>query len=404
MPRMNRSVVIILFLVTLVSSCKHGLKEEIDCYTVKKGNFIISVTETGELEAVNSKMIFAPPIPWHIVSNLKITRMVEDGKQVEKDEVLMEFDKSDVLKTISDAEAELEIAKSELRKTKANHESQLDELVTNLDIAKLNHKISELNLKLKKYDAEVERKRIELDLEKATINLDKAEQEIENKKSIQKEEINTLELKVLQAQNKLDEAHLTMEMLTVKAPNPGIAIVRKNWRTGEKFTVNDQTWPGYPLVGLPDLSLMRVKVPINEVDIAKMDIEQKAIVKLDAYPDTSFTGHVTDIATLARNKDRESKVKVFDVIAVMDDNDDKLIPGMTVSCEIIVNNNQDVISIPLDALFKKDGENIVYIKNGSGFELRNVKVGEENDNFVIITEGLVEGDAVALVDPTEVTF
>ncbi|MFC1724022.1 efflux RND transporter periplasmic adaptor subunit [candidate division KSB1 bacterium] len=404
MPKNSPVIVILLLFMILVSACKHSLNEEIDCYTVKKSNFIISVTETGELEAVNSKMIFAPPIPWHIVSNLKITKMVEDGKQVEKDEVLMEFDKSDVLKTISDAEAELEIAKSELRKTKANHESQLDELVTNLAIANLNHKISELNLKLKKYDAEVERKRIELDLEKATINLDKAQQEIENKKSIQKEEINTLDLKVLQAQNKLDEAKLTMEMLTVKAPNPGIAIVEKNWRTGEKFTVNDQTWPGYPLVGLPDLSLMRVKVPINEVDIAKMGMDQKVIVKLDAYPDSSYSGHVTDIATLARLKDRESKVKVFDIIALMDGNDEKLIPGMTVSCEIIVNNILETISIPLDALFKKDGENIVYLKNGSGFEPRKVKLGEENDNFVIIVEGLVEGDAVALVDPTEMSF
>ena len=382
-------------------SCKSVSKKDIEYHTVQRGNFVISVTETGELEAVRSKMVFAPFVSWQIVSNLKITKIVDDGKQVEKGEVLIEFDISDVNKAITDAKAELEIAKAELRKAQANHQSQIEELITNLDIAKLNQKISELNLKLKAYEPEIEKKSIQLDLEKAIINLEKAEQEIENKKAINKEEISALDLKVQQASNKLDEAERTLKMMTVTAPAPGIAIIRRNWMSREKFNVNDQTWPGNPIIGLPDLSLMKVNVMINEVDIAKIDIGQKVEVRIDAFPDSCFYGHVTDIATLARTKDRESKVKVFDVSVLMDEGSEKLMPGMTVSSMIIVNNIEDTLYIPLDALFKKDGKNIVYLKNGNSFEERNVEVGAENDNFVIIAAGLKEGDEVALTEPFE---
>ena len=73
---------------------------------------------------------------------------------------------------------------------------------------------------------------------------------------------------------------------------------------------------------------------------------------------------------------------------------------MTVSCEIVVNRVADTLFIPLDALFNKDGESVVYVQNGSGFDLRKVEAGIENDNYVIINKGLEEGERVALVDPT----
>lgn len=401
MSKLKLILISILAVFIFAVACKSVSKKDIECHAVQRGNFIISVTETGELEAVHSKMVFAPFVSWRIVSNLKITKIVDDGTEVKEGEVLIEFDKTDVNKAITDAKAELEIAKAELRKAKANHKSQIEELTTNLDIAKLNQKISELNLKLKAYQPEVEKKSIQLDLEKANINLEKAEQEIENKKSINKEEISALDLKVQQAANKLDEAEKTLIMMTVTAPAPGIAIIRRNWMSGEKFDVNDQTWPGNPIIGLPDLSLMKVNVMINEVDIAKIDIGQKVEVRIDAYPDSCFYGHVTEIATLARTKDRESKVKVFDVSVMMDEGSEKLMPGMTVSSTIIVNEIEDTVFIPLDALFKDDGKNIVYLKNGSGFEQKSVEVGPENDNFVIIAAGLKEGDEVALMDPFE---
>ena len=392
---------IIFIILLLLISCKIGEKKPTETFTVKKGDFLMSITETGELDAVNSNIIFAPPVSWELVSTLKIVKLVEDGGQVEKGDVIVEFNRSEIEKALESAKAELEIARADLRKTKANQQSRLEELTSDLETAKLDLNISQLRLQLKKFESEVDRKSIELELKKASIFLEKAEQEIKNQKSIDQEEINILELKINQAKNKLDDAEKTLKMLTVTAPDRGIAIIQRNPMTGNKFQIEDQTWSGYSLIGLPDLSLMRVNVPINEVDVAKVDTAQKAIIKLDAFPDTIFNGHISEIATLARTKDRESKIKVFDVGIIVDEIDKRLMPGMTVKCEIIVGKILDTLFIPLDALFHKEGKNIVYIKNNDAFEIREVKVGPENDNFVVITEGLKEGDVIALSEPYE---
>ena len=386
-------------LLSLLIFCQSSTNTSVETYTVKRQDFIFTVTETGELEAVNSETISGPSISWRF-GGLKISKLVEDGKQVKKDEVVVEFDKTEVQKALDDAKAELEIAKAELRKAIATNDSKIEDLIADLERSRLQLRIHQLNLEQATFKAEIERKQIELDLEKAAITLDKAEQEIENQKSINNEEISIMELKVQQAQTKLEEAQETLAKLSIKSPSPGIAIIKKSWMTDQKFQVDDQLWPGWPIIGLPDLSLMQAEVPINEVDIAKIDTTQEARIKLDAYPDSSFDGKVSEIATLARNKDRDSKVKVFDVTILLAETDSTLMPWMTVSCEIIVDRIPDTLFIPLEALFKKDGQNVVYVKKGGKFEQRSVSVGKENDDYVIIDDGLREGEQVALVDPT----
>ena len=109
---------------------------------------------------------------------------------------------------------------------------------------------------------------------------------------------------------------------------------------------------------------------------------------------------MTEIATLARNKSKDSKVKVFDVTAELKEQDEKLMPGMTVSCEIMVEQIPDTLSIPLDAAFTREGETVVFLQSGSGFKTRKVVLGPENENHVIVISGLKAGDRVSLVDPT----
>lgn len=171
-----------------------------------------------------------------------------------------------------------------------------------------------------------------MDLEKSSIALNKAGQEIDNKKQIHAQEINKLKLKAQQAQAKLAEANETLEKLTVRAPTPGIAIIQKNLQTDAKYQLDDQTYPGWPMIGLPDLSAMKAQIMINEVDIAKIKVGHEAVIRLDAYPDNVYKGKVVDVAALGRNKTRESKVKVFDVIALLEAQTEQLMPGMTSQC------------------------------------------------------------------------
>jgi RND family efflux transporter MFP subunit len=209
-----------------------------------------------------------------------------------------------------------------------------------------------------------------------------------------------LELKVKQERAKVEEAEETLDKLTVRAPTPGIAIIKKNWSTGNKIQADEEVWRGQSLIGLPDLSSMQATVQVNEVDISKIDTTQEALIRMDAFPDTSFAAKVRDISVLARNKERDSKVKIFDVTVQLTGRDSTMMPGMTVSCEIMVDRIPDALSIPLEALFKQDNQTVAYLKNGSDFKAQPVTIGPANDDYVVITEGLQEGDKVALFDPT----
>ena len=76
-----------------------------------------------------------------------------------------------------------------------------------------------------------------------------------------------------------------------------------------------------------------------------------------------------------------------------------LLPGLTVSCRIVINEIPDVLFIPLEALFNEQGVDYVYLKSGSRFKRRNIKTSAINTDYAIVSEGLNENDLIALSNP-----
>ncbi len=190
--------------------------------------------------------------------------------------------------------------------------------------------------------------------------------------------------------------------MTVISPADGLAILGKNWSTNSKWQVGDQPWSGTPLIQLPDLSEIKVDAEINEVDISKIKTGQKVEVKLDAFSNSSFSGKVTSVATLAKYKDqRKSKIKVFPVAVVLNEISKELMPGMTVNCRIIVDKIDNVFYIPSEAVQNIGSISRVYLKSGSSFQEVEIKTGLVNNDYIIVEDGLKEGDEVALSVPEE---
>jgi HlyD family secretion protein len=390
-----------LFLLLLfIISCGSNYNQSVDTCLAKKGTFQIDVVENGELFATQNLDISAPAMSWRF-GTLKITKIVEDGTEVSQGDTVIHFDETEVQKAIIDAEAELEIAKAELKKKRAEQESKIYDLEAELKKAEISHKISEIEFEQSSFEAEVTRKTIELNLEKAKISLSKAREEIENQKKIHKEELYQSKLNIEQLETRLEDAHKTLTKLTVISPGNGIAILKTNWSTGNKWQMGDETWSGSQLISLPDLREIKVEAEINEVDISKIKMDQKVEIRLDAFSDTIMTGDVIFVATLAQQKDRRSKIKVFPVEILIDGTSKKLMPGMTVSCRILVDTIEDMLFIPLEALFNKENKEIVYIKNGGSYKVKEVETGLANNDYIIIEDGLEEGDELALVNPLE---
>jgi HlyD family secretion protein len=393
---MMRRMIFLLFIIMV--SCKEKETSDIQVTKVKKGTFMEELTEQGTLEAVNSISVSAPVISYRYGS-LKIAKIVDDGEEVEKGDTIMIFDPSEIKRAIIQAEQQLEIAKAEHEKLRSTQQSEIEDLEADLELARISQEISKINFETSVYEPEVTKKEIKLKLESATIALNRAMEQIENKKVIHREDLIQKSITIKQLTSTLTDANRSMSNLFVVSPSKGITIKEENWETGQKWAIGDQPYSGLKIIELPDLSEMRAEVKINEVDVSKIIPGQRVEIRPDAYSDSVYTARVESVANLAQNKDNKSKIKIFPVQIRISGQNKKLLPGLSVSCKIIVSEIPGVLFIPLESLFKEQGMEYVWLKSGSGFKRRDIKTGAVNSDFIIITEGLDENDIIALSDP-----
>lgn len=397
LKKICKGVLLFLSILTLWA-CNKKEVQQIPNAKVVRGTFYIDIYETGEIEAVNSTNISSPMISWRY-GNLKITQIAKDGAEVSKGDTLIVFDPSEVNKGIVEAEGSLEISLAELEKLKAQHQSDLEELNADYEISNLSHQISKIRFESAVYESDISKKEIELNLEKAEISLGRAKEQIDNRIKIQREEVKQKNLSIEQNTSRLNEAHETLSKLFLISPSPGIAIISMNWSSGNKFQIGDQCWSGFPLIQLPDLTSLKATAKVNEVDIAKISKGLKVEIKPDAFSDSIFTGQVNTVANLAVNKSKESRAKVFPVEILINETNKNLLPGLTVSCRLIIDQIDDVMYVPIEAINAEGDKNYVNKKSGNAYNKVEVEVGTSNSDYTIITKGIAENDEVALIMP-----
>lgn len=398
MNNKSKWTVLLCCVGALAVSCGKKAEVQVPEAKVTKGVFYVDIYEEGEIEAVNSINISSPDIPWRF-GNLKISNIVTDGDEVQAGDTVITFDPAEVRKSILDYEDRLVVSNAELEKMLAQHELQMEELNADYEVTRISHEISRMQLESASHESEIKKREIQLNLEKADISLARAKEQIENRRRIQAEEVKKKRLSIRQDEERLAEAHSTLDKLFVVTPSPGIAIVSRNHSTNSKYQAGDQCWSKQQLIQLPDLSKLKAKVNINEVDISQVTKGLKVQIRPDAFSDSIFTGTVTTVANLAQNKDNNSKIKVFPIEIVIDQYNKNLLPGLTVSCRIIVDEINDVCYVPLEALHVEGDKSYVFKKTVAGYDKVMVQTGPTNSDYVIIEEGLDEGDKVALVDP-----
>jgi multidrug efflux pump subunit AcrA (membrane-fusion protein) len=143
------------------------------------------------------------------------------------------------------------------------------------------------------------------------------------------------------------------------------------------------------------------KTYVNEVDISKVDEGMNVLIGVDAFPDMQIEGVVTYVANVGEDRSGMSG-KAFEVTVQLNEVDSVIRPGMTSSNKIQIFSEENVLSIPLDAISSENDIFFVVVKKGLGFEKREVKLGRSNDNEVIVLDGLAENEEIFLVQPAGV--
>lgn len=204
------------------------------------------------------------------------------------------------------------------------------------------------------------------------------------------EDLKIVETRVKQAALALQQAQDNLADAVLKAPFDGV-ITAVNYRVG------DIVRPERPGISLADLSLLEIRVNVAEIDISQVQIGQEAEVVLDALPDQTITGRVTQIAPAARS---ELGVVNYPVAISLDTNDPGVKPGLTGNVNIITGQRKDVLIVPNRAIRQSGGQYRAMVLRGDQLVELPIKIGLSNDDITEVVSGLKEGDQVVLNSTT----
>lgn len=152
------------------------------------------------------------------------------------------------------------------------------------------------------------------------------------------------------------------QIARVASPMTGV-VIKKGVELGDTITSGVSSFnAGTVVFTVADLKSLIIRVNLNEVDIAKVKVGQPVRVNLDAYPQKTFSGKVRFVAPAAKVVE---KIKVFEVEITLDELTEAFRTGMSANVEILGDKREKAVSIPLEALQRKDGQTVVFrLKSG----------------------------------------
>ena len=325
-------VLILVVVIVLLNLFRSGEKVyTVEADKVKKGDLASIVTGSGKVQAKKDVKIGA------MVPGLIISLPVKDGDLVKKGQLLVQIDPSEYKSAVAQTTAQLNSAKASFEQAKLLHERQ--------------QKLFEKSLTSKEqYDASL----TQYDVAKAQYD---------------------------QSQASLRQAEDLLAKTTINAPMDG-KITELLKKEGEMVT--GATYNPTEIMTISDLSAFEVEVEVDETDIAETRLTQEAKIKIDAFPDTSFKGEVSEIGNTAKITGFGAQDQVVNLIVkvVIQDEVNGIKPGMSASVDITTASHKDVLNIPIAAVVmreeKKDTLN-TKSKEGKAEALASSAKEEKND-------------------------
>ena len=342
----------------LLQSCKNEtVNQKIKFVRAKRGDLTQKIAETGIVNVLNQIDIKSK------IGGKVAAIYAKEGTYVRRGEKLLHLDDEDTSSRLNQAKANLERSQAEIEQANIS----LEYARTNLESCQTLFK----NGLIAGYELEQARK--DYNLAKTQLCIARSEGRYH-----QKAYSTTLRER---------------ENTTIKAPISGV-IMKKLVEEKEIIVPISQI-----LFLIGDLSRMVIRTEINEIDINKIKVGQLAAIKFDAIANRSYQGAVTKIAPVGKT---QGNVVTYEVPIEILDPDNQIKPGMSCDVDLIIERAENAIYLPIDSVRKIRGKSFVFIKRGKKFSWKEVIPGIANDNYVVIKEGVKEGEEV--VHPSYATW
>lgn len=236
----------------------------------------------------------------------------------------------------------------------------------------------------------------EMDLQKQLVNATAQRVQLERKIYAQKRTLKTL-------RKQRSDLIENMGMLTVTAPVDGVISYgdpnpRRRHQQQKEIVVGASLQPSELIGSIPDLSRLVVTLDIPETTRSKVDVGMRSEMRIKALPNLRMSGEVSKIADMASHLnfwDRTSP-KIYPTVILIYETDPALRPGMSVEVDMVSEEIRNVIFVPVEALYAKEGTIFCRVRKRMGPEEREVRIGRSSSSFVEILEGLEPGEKVLL--------
>ena len=354
---------------------------------VEKGDLAKSVVATGKVTPIIKVEVKSKASG--IVKNL----LVDYGDRVKKGQLLAQLDKIEIEAQVAQSKAALEAAEANLKSSQADFER-----------AKVDAEGPDVPLLKRAYERNVNMAK---DGVVSTSSLEDAQKNYEmalNKQNVSKAQVTVLKAKIAQSQAQVaeDEANLKQleEQLSytdITSPIDGIVLSRDVQMGDAVSSILVLGSTATLVMTLGDTSEVYVKGKVDESDIGKVYLGQRARIKVESFKDKTFDGKVTKISPMGVEKDN---VTTFEVRVSIQNPGGELKAEMTANAEVILEEHKNVLQIPEGAiLYDKDKKASVEIPDPKGKEGKNkvaVNIGISNGAKTEVLSGLKEGDQVVL--------
>jgi len=383
------TVAILLLMVTIymVNNQMNTKHQGVLVSTAKvvKGQLEQTVQASGQVEPADKFKVRCE------VDGNVVEKKAKDGDVVKKGDVLLRVDDTKLKTEVLNAELKLRRLQNNLRNQvetsgpydRAQTKNNLEKMRISLEYSQKNFESMERMYK----EEIISRKQLEeaqRSLESSKLDYAIAQQQIKYQQEKQDKDISEMEGDIQLAKKDLEQAREKLSKASVTATISGTIVEdilkeKRNVGTGED------------VFSIGNLTKYIAKVKVDELDISKVKIGQPVNISSEAFKNVKLPAHVIEIASQAtRQTFAEIEVKL-EIDSTMNQ---PIRPNLSVDADIIVNQANQVLKVPVQAVVKQDGKNYVFVpKNGMASRVE-VTVGASNPEFIVIEKGLKEGDTI----------
>jgi HlyD family secretion protein len=361
--------------------------------------FVDYVEVHGEVKALHSVTIVAPSG----VGEMLILKIAATGTKVKKGDQLVEFDRSTLQQKLAQDRSALKSAEASIEQSAAASKLKEEQDLTDVMSSRFDLQSARMDASKQEILSDIEGKKALLKVVDMEQKVKENETKLEADRAAGKSDLSSkVELRDRAAwQVKQDETGVGA--LTLYAPLDGSFTILNHWEpTGMiAFKPGDRVWPGAGIAELPDNSSLRISARVEEAERGRMKIGQPVTIRLDAIPDRSLQGKVDEISPTAsmdfgggwpfpRN---------FSLGISLTETDSRIASGMSATARVAVDRVGDAVVIPVGAIFRKSGQSVAYVLQGSRFVETPIEVARRNSEEAMIAKGLTAGDRVSLREP-----